>query len=313
MRCLNILGLFTAGLLTCGLAAAQGAKDAGEPGEAPEAQPKPAVSAEPAAPAAREAEPPPESDPPAAPARDSAGQAQGAPAADSGKAVAAPDGSTEKKKQPPVAKPRIPKPPPTSFPWQVYLAVGGYWNQDDGYHFLARRNAAGRAGIGVTRDVLELPRELRLTLELGYRGESQSEQDVLQGMVEDVDMEAHDWLAGVWLRHHYRPWLSSHARLHGGMSRVQLAFSDPASGDRFRAHDWVPFVGLGVGGAAEASLSRLFALGIFVEAGYVLTPAASFDLEDRDASSDRIGGELADVGSLSRSGPYARAGIGLRF
>lgn len=207
--------------------------------------------------------------------------------------------------------PRPPPPPPKRYgpegaPFSFGIGASFVYRDDVGYSRLGTSNPQRELDLFASYDVLQAGSRLVIAAGLGYRvGAAGSESDL-------VAVTSHALSAELIARFKAN-WLAPHLRVAAGMvtSRLQLEDASAALLLEDREHG-----GLGVlgGGLTLRTPSRLFesragrlsslSLGLLVEGGYIIAPAASY--QGKPKGDSEVAQETLSLGSLDQAGGYLR-------
>lgn len=215
--------------------------------------------------------------------------------------------------RPPPAEPEARRREPAEFPAAAYLNVEQLWNTDPGYDLFDEDNVGGQLGVGLSYDLLTVAPDTALVAELAYSAESHEAGYLYGGAIQSTKLSGHNLLLAGSVHHRMLPWIGPHARLAVGLSSLKAELQEEGQ-DQYRdtAKFSLPFVRLGAGVSVEQTLGQLLALGLLVEGGYALGSAFEVELEPVSEQGE-IPTEYANLGKLSRSGPYLRTALVARF
>jgi len=216
--------------------------------------------------------------------------------------------------RPPPAEPEARRREPAEFPAAAYLNVEQLWNTDPGYDLFDEDNVGGQLGVGLSYDLLSVAPDTVLVAELAYSSESHEAGRLYAGAIQSTKLSGHNLLMAASVHHRMLPWIGPHARLALGLSSLKAELKGSEFEEQYRdtAKFSLPFVRLGGGVSVEQTLGRVFALGLLVEGGYALGSAFEVELEPTSEQGE-IPTEYANLGKLSRSGPYLRTALVVRF
>jgi hypothetical protein len=193
------------------------------------------------------------------------------------------------------------------------------WYTDPGFDLFHDQDVTTRLGLWAAYDVLSLQRDLIVATELGWGREQESARGLRGGALRS-ELETHAFFAGAQLRWVPLGMLQPYARLAGGAARVEMELH--AGAQSFDDDGVSPFGSLGLGVLVRTP-TRMFesrrgnyaslSFGLMLEGGYTLAAPVEMKLDGRGPGERDIALIEADLGELSRSGPYARVSWIARF
>jgi hypothetical protein len=195
--------------------------------------------------------------------------------------------------------------------WQASLNLDALIRRDSSFDLLGDEDVEGGWGLSVSR-AWWLTRALAVAPELGYAGSRAEGGELLGGAVQRVELASSAAYAGVSARYEIWDYLAPHARLAAGMARTELTLDTQLDGT-FEAAEWLPFATLGAGATlttpdrffqSRSGALASFSVGLSLEGGYWLSAPLETTLDT--GSEGRLPVAPANLGDLSRSGPYVR-------
>lgn len=224
---------------------------------------------------------------------------------------------------------RTPRPRPkrvfgdAGAPFALGAGVGFGWPSDAGYRVAGIGARHNRVELFGAYDVWQPVKKLVLSVGASFRTLTGGD-----GSVATIDERAIQ--ADVLARYTLYRWLFPHLRASFGAVGTKLGMEDPRSYSSadvdlqvtYEDKDWAPLGTLG-GGFTLRTKARTFetygghmsslSLGVLVEGGYSLAPAAKLGLHPSTSPAPGIDVKTAAPGSLDRSGPYVRVAGVVRF
>jgi hypothetical protein len=203
----------------------------------------------------------------------------------------------------------------------VGVSLDTPWYTDPGFDVFHDDDVTTRLGVWAAYDVLSLQPDLIMAAELGWGRENESENGLRGGALRS-ELETHAFFAGAQLRWVPLGMLQPYARLAGGAARVDMELHAAAPAQSFADDAVSPFGSLGLGVLVRTP-TRMFenrrgnyaslSFGLMLEGGYTLAAPVELQLDGRGPGERDIALIEADLGELSRSGPYARVSWIARF
>ncbi len=196
------------------------------------------------------------------------------------------------------------------------------WRSGRGYDLFSTNNAAWRIAIGVGYDLLKLPNQMILGLEVGAMAEPSHGPDSSSGLLGNTlsgTLSASTFLLGGSLRWAMAPWFAPYGRLAFFTSRIAVNIQSAAAnatssslGGDWSYDRWAAGGALGGGLMFNLPPKSPVNVGLLVEGGYWLQQSIDIQLESSPppGSISTLGARL---GSLQNSGPYFRLAGMLRF
>jgi len=197
------------------------------------------------------------------------------------------------------------------------------WRANRGYDLFSTDDASWRIAIGAGYDVLKLPHQMVLALDIGGMFEPGQGSNNSSGLLGDslrASVSGSTVLLAGSLRWSVLPWLSPYGRLQVVASRYNIDIhtggGDSASGAS--GGEWVYHKAAG-GGALGAGLMLNLPprnpvnVGVLLEGGYWLQQSVDLVLQNGEVPTGSIPVAGATLGTLGNSGPYLRFAGVLRF
>ncbi len=196
------------------------------------------------------------------------------------------------------------------------------WRTSTGYDLFSSNDASWRIAIGAGYDVLTLPSQVILAVEVGAMaepGQSNSSNSGLLGNTISGSLSGTTLLIGGSLRWAMTPWFAPYGRLGLFTSRYAIDIhaaptnaTTANSGVDWSYDRWVEGGSLGAGVMLNLPPRSPVNVGLLVEGGYWLQRSVDIQLESNlpAGSINTLGARL---GSLGNSGPYLRVAGFLRF
>jgi hypothetical protein len=210
----------------------------------------------------------------------------------------------------------------------IGISVESPWYTDPGFDVFRDEDRTTRFGLWAAHDLISLQPDLILAAELGWGREHESENGLLGGTLRS-ELDTHAFFAGVQLRWVPLAMLQPYARLAGGAALLDAELHTNAPAEEFDEDELSPFgdavspfgsLGAGVmlrtptrmfenrrGGNASLSF------GLMLEGGYTLAKPVEFTLDGEGPGERDIALAESELGTLDRSGPYARLSFVVRF
>lgn len=220
----------------------------------------------------------------------------------------------------PALHPITPKPAPkrygdASAPLSVGAGASLLWPSDEGYRVAGIGDRQAHFDLFATYDVWQASEHWVLSAGASFR-------TLLGDDEPDVELGVHTLQADLTARYRGCSWLVPHARVAAGVTFMRMEIEDVAVGNAYEGKDQTFAGNLGAGftlrtktrffetqGGHLASLS----LGLLVEGGMVLAPAADPKLAPPADAAEGIEQRTADLGKLDLSAPYVRLAAVTRF
>jgi hypothetical protein len=191
-------------------------------------------------------------------------------------------------------------------PFAVGLGGAIHFRGEAGYRALGANKQQGALDLFASYDVFQPVRPLVLAAGIDYRYERAGDPD-------SVELTQHTVHAEISARYTLTTWLFPHVRAGVGLNTAVARLDDDVGA--FSADDRATSISGALGGgltfrtprrAFETRNGRVssFSLGLLVEGGYLLAPAASFKLQPKRDSD--IEQQAIDLGKIVRSGAYLR-------
>jgi hypothetical protein len=202
--------------------------------------------------------------------------------------------------------------------WGAWVDIDHlFLTRDDDKRITDRKGISG-GGLSVSYDLVRLTRKAMLSVDLGWAKEKSS-ASWTNGAAADV--ESNQLRVGAAVRYGLLGWLHPYAHVAGGAGRSRM---DVKTGSGDTLSDKERFYQCSVGGGvslrsptvALGKGTRRVGLAINVEGGYIVGSTTEFTLKGPGAvesEKDPIQVVGVSVGDVSRSRPYLRISLGLRF
>jgi hypothetical protein len=207
-------------------------------------------------------------------------------------------------------------------PIAIALVYERAWATDSGYNLFGDKNRVKQFGLWASYDIWTVSPRLILAAEGGWAG--WEEKSHYMDAVFQTRLSTGTFHLGANLRYAVQPWLQPHIRVAGGVSLldVEIKSTENDVETSFKDHDVSPFASIGAGFMLRTP-TRLFetnsgdfaslSMGVVLEGGYTFGAPASFTLEPKEKSNERILLKSADLGKLDRSAGYLRISLVVRF
>ncbi len=220
--------------------------------------------------------------------------------------------------------PDTPLPPRRTGPiesrFSLALNADDVWYTAKSFDLFSTNDVGGTLGGSVGYAVW-MKGPLSLSPELGVGADSQSASGLFGGAISSTKLQTVSYYTGATLRYALLSFLEPEARIALGLSTIKADIYPSSGPGKLEEKSLSPFGSLGAGvtfrsppaalGTRSGSLESLV-IGLTVEGGYVL--GGSVDLSPTPSPAmGRIATQDARLGSLDRSGPYVRVGLGARF
>ena len=181
-------------------------------------------------------------------------------------------------------------------------------NTSKRYELFQRDQLKSGTSLSASYDLLKPAPKVRIAIELAFREDSTS-STFSGGVVHDTSWDYWNVQAGAVARYELFSWLDPYARIAGGLSRTKTSISNAT--DTLNAESYAPVGTAGIGLAVHGFTPARFAVGAFVDGGFVAE--GSHALEFEDDGDERIPTQLASLGDVEQSGRYIRIGAMVRF
>ena len=217
------------------------------------------------------------------------------------------------------------KPFPENTEGRVQLAFpcAWIWRNDTGYDLFTSDNRFGVYGANLEVDFWRLHPRMVLSAGATWLRERASSKKVMSGSF-FTKWKADSVTLHVKYRFRLLSWINLHARLQGGIDYIRASVIDRLDWMNMNTY-YTPkksqFVG-GIGGGFSLhtpSVLRfktgmpILSLGVLLEGGVLFGPAVNVDLNMSGGTKNSIDVHSQSQGKLSRTAPYLRADLFIRF
>ncbi len=207
-------------------------------------------------------------------------------------------------------------------PFSIGAGLSFSWPSDRGYALAGHGDRLTHGELFAAYDVWQPVNRLVLSLGANYRA--------LIGGNDRAEVSERALQADLTARFTATRWLFPHIRAAGGGIRTGFRITDRGGsqssgntqGVTYTDKDWAPVATLGAGFTLRTK-ARAFesdrggasslSLGVLVEGGYILAPAATLRLVPESSPSSGSAVKPTQAGSLDRSAPYLRVAGVFRF
>jgi hypothetical protein len=205
-------------------------------------------------------------------------------------------------------------------PFAIGAGLSFSWPTDAAYQLTGRSDTLTQGEVFVSYDVWQPVKRLVLSSGVHFRS-------LIGDEVDRAEVSERALQAELTARYTLASWFFPHLRAAGGGVRTSLRINDERSyRDNQRVSyedtDWA-FLGTFGAGFTLRTKARAFesdrgrvsslSLGVLVEGGYTLSPAAKLKLDPVRSPASGLDVKTGQAGSLDRSAPYLRVAGVIRF